>query len=231
MKAYAICIRDNEVSEKGMRILINSSESVYNKFDIERFDATTANLAKVGLIGNGLKWNYPWQGEEIDIATGLIKRAYPTQYPNRRIACAISHYRLWHKCVKSNEPILILEHDAEFIEKLDPEYIINSKYEVIGINNPLMATRRSHQFLEKVKKSEELIQPIPTIDEFNVPQGLAGNSAYIIKPNGAKAVIDVAHQYGLWPNDALMCKQLVKNMGVTKKFYTKVQGLPSTTTG
>ena len=31
-------------------------------------------------------------------------------------------------------------------------------------------------------------------------------------------------------NDALMCYQLVKNMGVTKKHYTTVQRLPSTTT-
>jgi len=73
-----------------------------------------------------------------------------------------------------------------------------------------------------------LIQPVPTIDEFNVPQGLAGNSAYIIKPAGAKAVLDATKEHGLWPNDAIMCKQIINNLGVTKTYYTRVQGLPST---
>ena len=70
----------------------------------------------------------------------------------------------------------------------------------------------------------------PTIDDISVPQGLAGNSAYIIKPAGAKQMIELVDEYGLWPNDAIMCKQLVKGLGVTKKFYTKVQRTRSTTT-
>ena len=72
---------------------------------------------------------------------------------------------------------------------------------------------------------------MPRIDEFNVPQGLAGNSAYIIKPSGAKNLIEATKQYGAWPNDALMCYQIIPKLGVTRRFYTKVQGLPSTTTG
>jgi GR25 family glycosyltransferase involved in LPS biosynthesis len=71
--------------------------------------------------------------------------------------------------------------------------------------------------------------PVPTIDEFNIPQGLAGNSAYIIKPEGAKNLIEASREHGLWPNDALMCKQIIPNMGVTKTYFTRVQGLPSTT--
>ena len=62
-----------------------------------------------------------------------------------------------------------------------------------------------------------------------MPQGLAGNSAYIIKPAGAKSILDAAREHGLWPNDALMCKQIISNLGVTKTYYTRVQGLPSTT--
>ena len=80
------------------------------------------------------------------------------------------------------------------------------------------------------KKNKKEIQPVPTIDEFNIPQGLAGNSAYIIKPSGAEKMIELVFKYGLWPNDALMCKQLVDKIGVTKTFYTRVQGLTSTTT-
>jgi len=54
-------------------------------------------------------------------------------------------------------------------------------------------------------------------------------SAYIIKPAGAKKLIELVKQYGLWPNDAIMCRQLVPRLGVTRKFYTNIQGLKSTT--
>ena len=74
-----------------------------------------------------------------------------------------------------------------------------------------------------------MVRPIPTIDEYYIPQGLAGNSAYIIKPEAARQLIDLVKIHGLWPNDAIMCKQLIKKMGVSKNFYTKIQGLPSTT--
>ena len=146
----------------------------------------------------------------------------------------MSHYRLWHECIKSNQPILILEHDAMFVHRMNEktlQFILDSKYDIIGINNPLMATRRAQKFFDIVKSNNQQLQPVPAIDEFNIPQGLAGNSAYIIKPAGAKALLEAAEQYGAWPNDALMCKQLISNMGVTRVFYTKVQGLPSTTTG
>jgi GR25 family glycosyltransferase involved in LPS biosynthesis len=111
------------------------------------------------------------------------------------------------------------------------QFILDSKYDIIGINNPLMATRRAQRFFNTVKENKTDLQPVPSIDEFNIPQGLAGNSAYIIKPTGAKNLLEAAKEYGAWPNDALMCKQLIPNMGVTRVFYTKVQGLPSTTTG
>ena len=231
MKAYAIVINGNKVSNDGYNALVESSRSVGNDFEIENFDATTAEFANVTLKGCGLKWTYPWEGQTIDFSTGLTLSSYPTTYRERRIACFMSHYRLWHECVNKKEPLLILEHDAMFVHKLDPTPILESKYNIIGINNPLMATRKAKMFFDIVKSNSKPIQDVPVIDEFNIPQGLAGNSAYIIKPAGAKDMIEAAEQHGAWPNDALMCRQIISNLGVTRKFYTKVQGLPSTTTG
>ena len=71
---------------------------------------------------------------------------------------------------------------------------------------------------------------VPWIDDQTIPQGLAGNSAYIITPAGAEQLIKLVKEYGLWPNDAIMCRQLVRRLGVTKKFYTHIQNLRSTTT-
>jgi GR25 family glycosyltransferase involved in LPS biosynthesis len=160
----------------------------------------------------------------------MRKRAYQTRDPLARMACALSHYKLWLKSIETNEPILVLEHDSRFLHRLDPQPILESKFNIVGVNDPIGATRLARKFSEKVKSYNKDIVPIPTIDNFDVPQGLAGNSAYIIKPAGAKAVVQAVKEYGLWPNDAIMCKQLIKKMGVTQQYYTVVQGLPSTTT-
>ena len=58
----------------------------------------------------------------------------------------------------------------------------------------------------------------------SIPQGLPRHSAYIIKPEGAKKIIELQESIGWWPNDAIMCKQLCSWLRVHKPYYTKVQG-------
>jgi GR25 family glycosyltransferase involved in LPS biosynthesis len=229
MKAYIITVKGNEISTKGAKNCLNSFSKVKNDFPIEIFDAVTADMAQTVMFGNGLKWTYPWEGKQTCLASGLIKSAYATANKDNRIACAMSHWLLWKECVKKDKPILILEHDALFIKKVDYKAILKSNYDIIGINSPASATRRAHQFHDIVQSKAAWIQPVPDIDEFNIPQGLAGNSAYIIKPTGAKNLLNTVKKYGVWPNDAIMCKQLIPNLGVTKTYFTRIQGLPSTT--
>ena len=231
MKSYVIAIPDHQESQLAANKCIQSSKDLQNNFTINKFTAITPPDVDGLLKEFQIKWNYPWEGKVTDFSTGLTKSAYSTNNPKARIACALSHYQLWKNCYQDDIPYLILEHDAIFIHQLDYQFILDSKYDIIGINNPLMATRRAQKFYDAVKGHSQEIQPVPDIDEFNIPQGLAGNSAYIIKPAGAANVLAAVDQYGAWPNDAIMCKQLIPNMGVTRRFYTKVQGLPSTTTG
>jgi GR25 family glycosyltransferase involved in LPS biosynthesis len=230
MKAYVITIKNVDLSEMAAKTCIHSSKRVKNPFDIEVFDAVIPPAVGVEMEKYDLTWNYPWDGEVRDIKSGMRKRAYQTRDPLARMACALSHYKLWLKSIETNEPILVLEHDSRFLHRLDPQPILESKFNIVGVNDPIGATRLARKFSEKVKSYNKDIVPIPTIDNFDVPQGLAGNSAYIIKPAGAKAVVQAVKEYGLWPNDAIMCKQLIKKMGVTQQYYTVVQGLPSTTT-
>lgn len=228
MKVVAIVVKGNEISELGYSKLVESSKVVGNDFDIVRWNAVVPDQVDWVMNGAGLRWNYPWEGEVIDFATGLKKTAYKTANPKARIACACSHYVLWHECMSKDETMLILEHDAYFVNKIDfdPD---ETQAQIIGINNPLGATRRAKLFRDKILENPKKFQLVPPIDDVTVPQGLAGNSAYIIKPAGAKKLVDLVEQYGLWPNDAIMCRQLVPKMGVTRKFYTNVQGLASTT--
>lgn len=230
MKAHAIVIKDNSTSVSGFNKLFQSSIEIGNDFVIERYDAVTPNQVITRMIDLDVRWNYPWNRQERDIATGLIKTPYPTANPNARIACALSHYELWLKCYNENETFLIMEHDAVWKKKLANWVTEDSIYDIIGINDPRGATRKSAMYHEILQKRESLIQKPPVLDDTPyIPHGIAGNSAYVMKPSGAKKMLDLVAEYGLWPNDAIMCRQLVRTLGTTKTYFTGVQGLPSTT--
>lgn len=230
MKAFAIVMQNNKTSKTGYKNLVQSSSAVGNEFQIQESSAMIDTGVAKFLEKRYLSWNYPWDQPVMDFASGLLKTPYTTKNKNARIACAISHYNLWEKCVDSKQNFLILEHDALFINKIDFN-IDDTPYDILGINDPRGATRKSQLFYERVVNSTEPYMTPPVFDEITIPQGLAGNSAYIIKPKGALKLLKLVSEYGLWPNDAIMCHQLVgPTLGVTRKFYTRVQGLQSTTT-
>ncbi len=152
----------------------------------------------------------------------------------KRVACFLSHYWLWLEVAESDEPRIILEEDALFVKPLDLDILESTKFDIVGLNDPRGATRKSGVFHDKVESPSNLgynIIPVPSVDNQNVPQGLAGNSAYFIRPEGAKTLVRLVKEHGAWPNDAIMCKQLMpKQLGVTTIYYTRVQGTKSKTT-
>jgi len=230
MKAYTIVIKDNEISENCVKKLLQSSKSVDNEFEIERFDAITPKNVKEVMSEEGVVWNYPHTRKETCLKTGLIKSPYIGDLATRQ-SCFMSHYLLWKKCYESDESILILEHDAVFVKKLNMNLFEDYGYKVIGLNDPRGATRRSQKFYSEIARRGKGIQMCPIVDTKEIPQGLAGNSAYILFPKAASRLLFLTKDLGAWPNDALMCQQLMAGMiGVTKPFYTKVQGAMSTTT-
>ena len=235
MQTFAIVIRGNTISEAAFETLQSSPHGLNpDRFNIiDRFDAITSNDVDVVMEEEGLEWNYPWSGRQIDFSTGLIKSAYPTTVRNARIACALSHYMLWKKCRDSNEQMLILEHDAQFMEPLPDETVqefYDSRALIASINSPLGATRKATLYHTKIRQSHGNFVPVPEIDDMKIPQGLPGNSAYMIKPAGAQAMIDLVANFGLWPNDAIMCRQLIHGLYCSARYYTRVQGTQSTTT-
>ena len=123
---------------------------------------------------------------------------------------------------------MILEHDAIFIRKFE-----SFEWEggVLGLNDPRGATHSSMLF-HSIVSNNEGIQNTPWVKPaFDIPQGLAGNSAYIIKPYFAEKLLSKLKQKGGWPNDALMCKQFFPNeLKVIYPYYTKLQPMQSTTT-
>ena len=224
MKAYIITLTTHPKSTAAAKRCIGSAN-----IPISIFDAVTEEDAERIMREEKIMWKYPWKGEQMDFKAGLRKSAYPTANPLRRVACFLSHYMLWKMCVEKDEPIMILEHDAIFIKPFDETAFMKAECDIISLNDPRGATRRAQEFHEKLQQGHQIIQRVPTIDDLMIPQGLPGNSAYIIKPSGAKKMLNLVKEYGAWPNDALMCKQLIQSIASSKIYYTKVQGTPSTT--
>lgn len=225
IKSFVITLKNNEKSELGADNLIKSSP-----IPIDIFSAIVPDQVDEIMSNYNLTWTWPWTEEKIDIKSGLKLHPYVTYDPHKRIACFLSHYILWKKCADLNEPMFIFEHDSIFTNKsLSVQDFIDSKYYIIGINNPHGATRRSIVYDNKLQSSLTEFARVPEIDDLTVPQGLAGNSAYFIKPEGAKKVLELVKQYGCWPNDAIMCRQLLPLLGATKTYYTGLQKLGSTT--
>ena len=236
MKAYIITLLENEGSVAAANRCIDSHTKLGIDFPIEIYGATRANQVETTFKFLQFDWTYPWDTPRTDLKYGLKLSPYRTANKENRMACFLSHFGLWMRCVNQDKPILVLEHDAIFTRRLNPHYALESNYGIIGINDPMGATRRSDIFdsqiqtMRGLKYDEDKVLPVPSVDSFDIPQGLAGNSAYIIKPEAAKQLIALVHELGAWPNDAIMCRQTLPGvLGVTSKYYTKVQGTKSTT--
>lgn len=233
MIGKVITIKDHEISETASDNFMSSARKhgVINSIFLFRFDAVTPDLVPDLMREHNLKWTYPRTGSTYDMRSGLKLSAYQTNAPRKRVACFLSHFLLWKECLERDESMFIFEHDALFTGELPVELLEESRYDIIGLNDPRGATRRSDVFHKFVQDRGEGVIVCPKVDLDHVPQGIAGNSAYFIKPNGAKKLLSLVKEYGAWPNDAIMCRQLLAGkLGVLNPYCTKVQGTKSTTT-
>lgn len=216
MKAFIITI-SNETSRSHANKCIESIVETKSLLDVEIFNAVTPeSLFPV-------HWSWPTTNKKICSRTQLTLKPYKNADLNKRIACAQSHYLLWEKCRELNEPIVILEHDALFVRQFIP---FDFDGGILALNSPIKATFMSEAYDKALKEG---INDIPYITDVSTPQGLPGNSAYVIKPWAAKELVDKQNEIGWWPNDAIMCRQLFPWLKIVKPYYTKVQDIKSTT--
>jgi len=98
------------------------------------------------------------------------------------IGCFLSHYFLWQKSIKLNEPICILEHDVTIHKPMpDVEFI-----DVIK----LVSGPKGKQ----------------TVYDGN---WWAGAMAYCISPQGAKKLISFVESKGALPADWMLCTSII----------------------
>ena len=238
MKAFVITLLNDESSQQGADECILSAN-----IPIEKYYGVVPDAVENMMNEYSLQWNYPWNGQQfLDMQTGLIKTGYQTVDLRKRIACFLSHYKLWRECASVGEDYLILEHDAYFEHKFEPDVFENSNKTIIALNRPqarctpkadIYAHRVRAQILEgDNSKMKRRVVQVPYLQEDRRhPAGLPGNSAYYLKPSGAKQLLELVDLYGAWPNDAIMCRQLMpKKLGIVYPYITRVNERLSSTT-
>jgi len=227
MKAFVITLFNDRYSLASAEKTLKTAKQMSDDLHIEMIRAVTPDKIK------DTTYSYPVEGET-SVYEGMTLIGYKAKDISKKIACSLSHMNLWNKCVQLNEPIMILEHDAVFIRKFRPSKILNGieDGDVLMINDPRGATRRGMVYHENIIKNDKgihLVEGVNTPEE-TVPDGLAGNSAYVITPAAAKKAIELQSSIGIWPNDALLCKQLFPEK--LKSYYpyiTRVEQKKSTT--
>lgn len=200
---------------------------------VEKYAGVNKETAVAEMEAVGLSWTWADNNTRRMTCpvTGLTTFPYTASDFRTKIACSMSHYKLWKECAESGEDYLILEHDAVFLRALPA---IQFKG-ICQINDPNGATRRGKWWSDTMKARGRtgVFEKtwVTAENERDIPDGLAGNSAYLIKPWAAQELVDICHNAGLWPNDAIMNKQLFPYLEEYYPFITKVIQTKSTTVG
>lgn len=127
--------------------------------------------------------------------------------------CFLSHFEVWMKCAKLNEPVLVLEHDGVMIRDL-PEDILE-KFDGVLKLDPYDVYNKDgvEAYLNKVEAS--LSEPVDVWHQparaqwHGVGEFIWGGYGYIIKPHAAVALIDFARRIGAAPTDVHIGRNIV----------------------
>ena len=134
--------------------------------------------------------------EIITKITGNTKMNFDMEpFPERVAACFASQLTLWDRCSKDTEPYLILEH-AAVLELPFPHDIEFDK--CITLGRPSWGTfLDSPQTLSK--KYSNGVNKLKT-------HCFIGNHAVLMKPEGAKEIIELAGHKLIEPADTFLCQ-------------------------
>lgn len=232
MKAFVITLEGNKYSEQVAQRCINSAAQY--GVTVEKYYGVNRTNAQETMEAEGLEWTWANNNTKAKTCpfTGLHQFPYKKANGeladlNSKIGCAMSHYLLWKRCAEIDEPILILEHDAVFLRPL-PNIDFKG---ICQINDPAGATRKGAWWSQQMQKRGPGVFPktwITTEKERHIPDGLAGNSAYLLKPQAAQEIINFVNKVGLWHNDAIINYQEFPWLQEYFPFITKVVQTQST---
>ena len=131
------------------------------------------------------------------------------------LGCFLSHLFLWKKCILENVPFLIFEYDAILINPL-PDLSLFEDFLHLDYNRHLNLKNLD------VYESNIVNSDNPTIEKFvggtaNVDtfkflnrNHIRGSFAYILKPSGAKKLVESLRLEGILPSDIALNQKYIQ---------------------
>lgn len=121
------------------------------------------------------------------------------------LGCFFSHYYLWLECTQTNVPFVILEHDGYMLKPL-PSDILNTFEDVLKLDRCDPFSSSYNDTLDEEKDILITVEKYINLENKNPAKIGTGNYfkgayAYIIKPSGAKKLIDHITEHGHVPAD------------------------------
>lgn len=147
-------------------------------------------------------------GKDVDLhykKTGIFPKRKMKKGRIGVLGCFFSHYYLWLEAIETDKPILVLEHDGYIVRSI-PEEILNN------FEDALKLDRLDPYSKSYTRKLEEEVTLDLTIQKYTNPTPknpnkigtgnyFKGAYAYIIKPSGAKKLVEHINQHGHVPAD------------------------------
>jgi len=145
-----------------------------------------------------------------EILADLKLRQYKPKMKGGRLGvlgCFLSHYFLWQECYNSQEPLMILEHDAYMLRPL-PKKVLKRFPDVLKLDS-LDPYRNTYN--EEIKNQSQEVRVWSLHDrtdhgKYKHYRGLysIGGYGYIIKPHAALEIITQCKRYGFRPADHMI---------------------------
>lgn len=138
-------------------------------------------------------------GKELKESDKMLKLFDGNDFNNRRniIGCALSHYNLWKKLVKSNDQYYIIMEDDVTLCKNFKNIILNNIFSIKNKNiiffGYLMTNNNKNKYLNKYYNESDIIN----ISPINKSLFIGGTHCYSITKEAASSLIDFIDIYGI----------------------------------
>lgn len=147
------------------------------------------------------------------------------------MGCFFSHYYIWKECVESNTPIIVLEHDGYVIKDISTA-ILDSFTEVLKLDNqdPFSKTydtdiyNADSNVVDVIKYYNPNAKNTSTKEFNGTGNYMRGAYSYIVKPHGAKKLIEFIDENGHLPADQQI-GDLVVDIKVTSATVARLHPL------
>ena len=176
ISAFVINLADSKP-----RLEFQTKQLSHLGIDFERIEATsTADLSE----SEYEKWANDWQRK--------LRRT--------EVACFLSHFGIWQRIAKSNQPYLVLEDDAVLSQDLPNVLAAITALEHLPFEHLSFETRGRKKLYDK-----ECINLTESVRLHPLYIDKSGAAAYLLTPKGAQVLLDTVEKSGAGLADALLC--------------------------